>query len=125
MSFKTILGQNIIILLCISLCWHQFIGLQFMTVSLSKLCRKTFAKQDQLQAVLYSRQQRTHSTNIQLNNSFLLTSKPEARCEFPLLSQCQPGLSPHTNPTRSAETQQQVRQEMLTDCKAQLTGCWR
>lgn len=31
--------------------------------------------------------------------------------------------SQHSNDT-SAETQQQVRQEILTDHKAQLTGCW-
>lgn len=43
----------------------------------------------------------------------LLASKSETRCEFPLLSQCQPGLSPPP-----AETQQQVSQEILTKCKA-------
>ena len=107
------------------LCWHQLRGLQFMTLGLSKPCRKTFTSRFNYK--LFCAVGNRESTVLISLTSHLLAAKPEARCEFPLLSQCQPGLSPHSPSLPlppSAETQQQVSQEMLTDCKAQLAGCW-
>lgn len=93
MSFTAISGQkNLNFTLYHCLCWQRFRGLQFMTLSLSKLCRKTFT--EQVNYKLFCTVGNRGSTVLIFFTTHLLAAKPGARCEFPLLSQCQPGLRP-------------------------------
>ncbi len=70
-----------------------------MTLSLSKLCRKTLKhlpSRSRFDYKLFCTVGNRESTVLIFFTTHLLAAKPEARCEFPLLSQCQPGLSPHS-----------------------------